>query len=31
MVENDEQFTWTVKLDWLNVISILKLESINKI
>ena len=31
MVENDEQFTWTVKLDWLNVISMLKLESINQI
>lgn len=31
MVENDERFSWTVKLDWLNIISMLNLESISQI
>jgi len=31
MVENDEKFSWTVKLDWFKILSMLKLESINQI
>ncbi len=31
MIENNKQFSWTVKLDWLNIVSRLKLDSINQI
>ncbi len=31
MVEEEKEFLWTVKLDWLNIISILNLNTINQI
>ena len=31
MEENDKQFCWTTKLDWLNILSMLHLESISQI
>lgn len=31
MAENDNDFSWTIKLDWLNILNLLKLERINQI
>lgn len=31
MTNNEEKLSWTVKLDWLNILSMLKLVSISKI
>ncbi|MFX1411350.1 MAG: hypothetical protein ACFFA6_13450 [Promethearchaeota archaeon] len=31
MVENDKNFSWTIKLDWLNILNLLELESIKQI
>ena len=31
MEEDDKQFCWTTKLDWLNILSMLNLESISQI
>ena len=31
MTNNEEKLSWTVKLDWLNILSMLRLVSINKI
>ncbi|MFX1390351.1 MAG: hypothetical protein ACFE9Z_09835 [Promethearchaeota archaeon] len=31
MEEDNKEFCWTTKLDWLNILSILKLESISQI
>ena len=31
MVDSEEEFGWTVKLDWLNILSMLNLERISDI
>ncbi|MHA2127515.1 MAG: hypothetical protein ACXABO_15095 [Promethearchaeota archaeon] len=31
MTENEKDLRWTVKLDWLNILSMLKLQNINQI
>ncbi|MCK4688477.1 MAG: hypothetical protein KAT66_10135 [Candidatus Lokiarchaeota archaeon] len=31
MAENDNDFSWTIKLDWLNILNLLKLERIKQI
>lgn len=31
MAENDNDFSWTVKLDWLNILNLLKLDKIKHI
>lgn len=31
MAENDNDFSWTVKLDWLNILNLLKLDRIKQI
>ncbi|MFX0041559.1 MAG: hypothetical protein ACFE8L_01490 [Candidatus Hodarchaeota archaeon] len=31
MAENDNDISWTIKLDWLNILNLLKLERINQI
>ncbi len=31
MIDNEEELSWTVKLDWLNIVLMLKLQSITEI